>query len=119
MPAFTTFREVRHDFAYYAAKLETVPRKPGGDAHLRVRGMAVEDKACVGRVGVHASHALKELSVQRWNNPGDRLTHESDFLSMNVTINGFRCAHGGVGGAMEGDFYAAARAINGRQPIGH
>ncbi len=46
--------EVRHDPADHAAELEPVARESGGDEHVLVVRMAVEDEVPVRAVGEHA-----------------------------------------------------------------
>ena len=55
MPGLTVLGEIRHDLSYYRTKLEPMTRETGGNRHLWVIGVQVDQEVFVFRVGEHAN----------------------------------------------------------------
>ena len=58
-------RQIGHDVADLACKLEAVAEKASGDGDLRIAGMRGDDEVLIGRVGVHARDSMETRTVQR------------------------------------------------------
>ena len=67
--------EVREDFADDAAEFESVTGKSGSDRHLRMGGMAFDDKVEVGRAGVEAGGGVHQRTVQSRQEPAKNGPH--------------------------------------------
>src|SRR6476469_641374 len=71
VPAALVLHQVRHHFADHAAELVAVPGEPGGNQHLGMCRVPVQDEVAVGRVGEHAglehergAFALREIAAR-------------------------------------------------------